>query len=133
MGVRFIAITDGYDSSRQDASSHMLVSFKNLMNDNYCRDASIKIRSHLDSPSIQQQKAGGQIKVLLGHNRLMEALHPEPLFPWTLHYSLDLIIGRAAPGQETVYPLAGLLYCGDCLSTMARKSLEDHTDLAWTL
>ncbi len=26
----------------------MLVSFKNLMNDNYCRDASIKIRSHLD-------------------------------------------------------------------------------------
>lgn len=29
---------------------------------------------------------------------------------------------RCAPGENTVYPLAGLLCCGDCLSTMARRT-----------
>lgn len=46
--IRFIAIIDNYDNTREDASSHLLVSVKNLFNDNYCRDTSIKIRSHLD-------------------------------------------------------------------------------------
>lgn len=46
--VRFIAITDFYDNTLEDASTHLLVSIKNLFNDNYCRDTSIKIRSHLD-------------------------------------------------------------------------------------
>lgn len=49
MGVRFIAINDNYDSadsSRQ--SDEIVIPFKNLINDAYCRDISIKIRSHLD-------------------------------------------------------------------------------------
>ena len=31
-----------------DSSSSLMLPFKNLMNDSYCRDTSIKIRSHLD-------------------------------------------------------------------------------------
>ncbi len=31
---------------------------------------------------------------------------------------------RTAPGETTVYPLAGLLYCGDCHSSMARKPMK---------
>ena len=48
LGIRFIAITDGYDSVREDMGNDMIVPFKNLINDAYCRDISIKIRSHMD-------------------------------------------------------------------------------------
>ena len=45
LGVRFIAVNDHYDSLRGD---EILVPFKNLINDAYCRDISVKIRSHLE-------------------------------------------------------------------------------------
>ena len=49
MGVRFIAINDHYDSADQNGDSDQIViPFKNLINDAYCRDISIKIRSQLD-------------------------------------------------------------------------------------
>lgn len=49
MGVRFIAITDHYDSAAEsDDADQIIVPFKNLINDAYCRDISIKIRSQLD-------------------------------------------------------------------------------------
>lgn len=49
MGVRFIAINDDYDSLKpQTASDNLILPVKNLMNDAYCRDISIKIRSQLD-------------------------------------------------------------------------------------
>lgn len=48
LGIRFIAITDGYDSINEDMGNDMVVPFKNLINDAYCRDISIKIRSHMD-------------------------------------------------------------------------------------
>lgn len=48
LGVRFIAINDYYDSADETAvSNNLMVPFKNLINDAYCRDISIKIRSHL--------------------------------------------------------------------------------------
>lgn len=46
--IRFIAILDIYDNTKETSSDHLVVSMKNLFNDNYCRDTSIKIRSHLD-------------------------------------------------------------------------------------
>ena len=47
LGVRFIAINDQVDSLDDDRND-IILPFKNLMNDAYCRDISIKIRSHLD-------------------------------------------------------------------------------------
>lgn len=47
--IRFIAINDGVDSFRNPTSVNtILVPFKNLINDEYCRDTSIKIRSALN-------------------------------------------------------------------------------------
>lgn len=37
MGVRFIAVTDGYDSLNNTGGSEMMVPFKNLINDAYSK------------------------------------------------------------------------------------------------
>lgn len=49
LGVRFIAINDNYDSTKSDTQTdNIIIPFKNLINDAYCRDISIKIRSNLE-------------------------------------------------------------------------------------
>lgn len=49
LGVSFIAINDGYDSAKERSQSdEIIIPFKNLVNDAYCRDISVKIRSQLD-------------------------------------------------------------------------------------
>ena len=49
LGVRFIAINDHYDSLHGNPESdELLIPFKNLINEAYCRDTSIKIRSQLE-------------------------------------------------------------------------------------
>lgn len=49
MGVRFIAINDSYDSNGEKTQADsLIVPFKNLINDAYCKDISMKIRSQLD-------------------------------------------------------------------------------------
>ncbi len=45
LGVRFISILDHYDSAEKDsASDWLIVPFKNLINDAYARDISVRIR-----------------------------------------------------------------------------------------
>ncbi|NLK70337.1 MAG: recombinase family protein, partial [Clostridiales bacterium] len=49
LGVRFIAINDNYDSAEgSNITDNIMIPFKNLINDSYCRDSSIKIRSQLE-------------------------------------------------------------------------------------
>ena len=48
-GVRVIAINDNYDTANESSDADQIViPFKNLINDAYCRDISMKIRSQLD-------------------------------------------------------------------------------------
>ncbi len=48
LGVRFIAITDQYDSFSADAGERNIVlPVKNFINDSYCRDISTKVKSQL--------------------------------------------------------------------------------------
>ena len=48
LGVRFIAINDGYDSSKEEHNGTDLdIQFKNLLNDYYCRDISEKMKTSL--------------------------------------------------------------------------------------
>ncbi len=50
LGVRFIAINDAYDTATGNPQSDsFIVPFKNLINDTYCKDISMKIRSSLDT------------------------------------------------------------------------------------
>lgn len=49
LGVRFIAINDGYDSADTTSQANdFVLPFKNLINDSYCRDISIKSRTNLE-------------------------------------------------------------------------------------
>ena len=49
-GIRFIAINDHYDSVTSTSSGDsLIVPFKNLLNDSYSRDISIKVRTSLES------------------------------------------------------------------------------------
>ena len=58
-GIRFISIVDHYDSNNDTSEADMfLIPIKNIMNDNYCRDISVKIRSQLDT----KRKSGECVK-----------------------------------------------------------------------
>lgn len=49
LSVRFIALTDHYDSLKADMSeSGIILPVKNFINDSYCRDISIKTKSQLE-------------------------------------------------------------------------------------
>ena len=49
LSVRFIAVTDHYDSASADmGESSIVLPVKNFINDSYCRDISIKVKSQLD-------------------------------------------------------------------------------------
>ena len=62
LGVRFIAVLDNYDSSKNDESGQLLIAFKNIFNDAYCRDISMKIRSSLDN-----KRKNGEFIVTANH------------------------------------------------------------------
>ncbi len=48
LGIRFIAVNDAYDSLTSDPQSDsFVIPFKGLINDSYCKDISMKVRSSL--------------------------------------------------------------------------------------
>lgn len=62
LGIRFIAINDNYDNAQPGAADNELVlPFKNLMNDSYCRDISLKVRSHLETKRRNGQFVGSRV------------------------------------------------------------------------
>ena len=49
LGVRFIAINDNFDSLHSNpGTDELVIPFKNLVNESYCRDSSLKVRSQLE-------------------------------------------------------------------------------------
>ena len=59
-GVRFISISDFYDSDKaDDVSAGLTLCFRNLLNDFYCRDISMKIRAAILSKMKRGDFLGG--------------------------------------------------------------------------
>lgn len=48
-GVRFVAINDNIDTVNEHTGDDLVVSIKSILNDNYCRDISVKTRSALQA------------------------------------------------------------------------------------
>jgi DNA invertase Pin-like site-specific DNA recombinase len=76
-GVRFIALNDQIDNVANPQSMNtVIVPFKNIMNDEYCRDISMKVRSALDIRRKQGKFIGafagyGYQKAENDHNQLV--------------------------------------------------------------
>lgn len=78
MQVRFIAINDGIDSIEEERDTNqIIVPFKNLINDAYCRDISIKIRSQLDV----KRKCGKFIGSFAGYGYQKDPMDKNNLIP----------------------------------------------------
>ena len=138
LGVRFISITDNIDSiSSLDSTTELMIPFKNLMNDAYCRDISIKVRSHLDIKRKNGQFIGsfapyGYIKSPENKNQLIvdeqTANVVRRIFDWKLE---GMSGGRIADklnelGVPTPYQYKQMngekFYCG----------YQKHTEMRWS-
>ena len=77
LGVRFIAVNDNYDSlAGKNASDDLIIPFKNLINEAYCRDISVKVRTQLEIKRKSRQYIGafavyGYMKDEADKNRLV--------------------------------------------------------------
>ena len=76
LGVRFIAINDHVDTVGGDQDD-IILPFKNLMNDAYCRDISIKIRSHL----AVKRKSGEYVGAFVVYGYMKSEDDPHKIIP----------------------------------------------------
>ena len=72
LGVRFIAINDNIDTAKESVTGDISVSFKGVMNDEYCRDISVKVRTALNikrkNGDFVAARAGGAYRPRLLHH-----------------------------------------------------------------
>ena len=104
LGVRFIAITDAYDSAEAcTANDSILLPFKNLLNDAYARDISVKVRSQLEAKRRSGDFVGafavyGYKKDPVNHNRLVldeeAAAAVRDIFKWRIDGLSNQVIAR---------------------------------------
>ena len=174
LGVRFIAVNDHYDSLEgKSQADEIVIPFKNLINDAYCRDISIKIRSQKDSDNknklVIDVYATGIVKEIyrmklsgMSQTAIANALNKQGvLSPMEYKHSLGIRIQdnfktheqaewsamsvkrilenevytgtlvqrflgidtRTSPNEEKVYPLSGLVVCGDCGAMMIKRDV----------
>lgn len=108
--VRFIAVTDHYDSNTADVMEKaLLIPVKNFLNDSYCRDISVKIRSHQQIKREKGEYLGayapyGYQKAAGDRNRLVPDEYASAvvrnIFFWKLEgFSLPAIADRLNTGK----------------------------------
>lgn len=116
MGVRFIAINDSYDSLDKNQSDSLIISFKNLINDAYCKDISVKIRSQLEIKRKKGQFIGtfavyGYLKDDEDHNKLVVDIYASEvvraIFKWKLE---GMSQGRIADKRNMQVVLSPMEY-----------------------
>lgn len=103
-GVRFIAVNDNVDTYNQnDDLDHIIIPFKDLLNDSYSRDISIKIRSTLEMKRQQGLFVGsrprfGYMKDPKDKNKLVideeAAVIVRKVFQWTIDGMGNTMIAR---------------------------------------
>lgn len=113
-GVRLIAINDNIDTITKDMSDELGITIRNLFNDNYCRDISIKTRSSLkvkrkNGEFIGAFAAYGYRRSDKEHNNLVIDEYPaavvQDIFKWKLAGMSQDGIARRLNEQGILSPL----------------------------
>ena len=113
-GVRLIAINDNIDTITKDMSDELGITIRNLFNDNYCRDISIKTRSSLKVKRKNGEFTGafvayGYRRSDNEHNNLMIDEYPasvvQDIFKWKLAGMSQDGIARKLNEQGILSPL----------------------------
>lgn len=137
-GVRFIAITDGIDTAHEDQGDDLAVSVKNIMNESYARDISVKTRTALQVKRRNGDFVGafpvyGYMKAEDNKNLLV----PDP-------YAADVVrdifrmrlegasANRIAHNLNTLGILSPLAYKRNHGLPYARRSFADKPDCQWS-
>lgn len=113
-GVRLIAINDNVDTITRSSSDDFNIMVKNLMNDNYCRDISIKIRSQLQVKRKNGEFIGafapyGYAKAADDKNKLVVDTYAaevvQDIFQWKLEGINQDAIARRLNEQGILSPM----------------------------
>ena len=148
MRVRLIAVTDNYDSqSAWKTSDSIMVPMRNLLNDAYCRDISVKIKSQL---AVKRKRGDfvGSFAAYVGAKFIMpvpckhrvlrapleqqvriEDSHAAIVTPEEFEQAQMVIMlqhGKHQAGNYTKHqhPLKGKVYCGYCQKLMKYRVLK---------
>lgn len=137
-GVRFIAITDNIDTARENSNDELTVSVKNIMNEAYCRDISVKTRTALDVKRRNGDFVGafpvyGYVKSEENKNRLV----PDPyasrvvqdIFRMRMAGSSALHIANELNSLGILSPLA---YKRNNGFPYAKNGYTDRADCKWS-
>lgn len=134
MRVRLIAVTDNYDSqSAWKTSDSIMVPMRNLLNDAYCRDISVKIKSQLTVKRKRGDFVGsfatyGYQKDPGNHTKLivdeLAAETVQDIFRWKINGMSNQGIADRLNVEKVPSPAARKLQSGAKLSLHFRKSDE---------
>lgn len=134
MRVRLIAVTDNYDSqSAWKTSDSIMVPMRNLLNDAYCRDISVKIKSQLAVKRKRGDFVGsfaayGYQKDPANHTKLivdeLAAETVQNIFRWKISGMNNQSIADRLNAEKAPSPAVRKLQSGAKLSLHFRKSDE---------
>ena len=137
LGVRFIAINDNYDSLDRNQSDSLIIPFKNLINDAYCKDISVKIRSQLEIKRKKGQFIGafaayGYLKDEGDHNKLVVDTYASEIvraiFKWKIQGRSQGRIANKLNMQGVLCPMEYKLSLGMKVQTNFRV----HKKALWS-
>lgn len=121
-GIRFIAINDNFDSARgRSQSDNVLLPFLNLVNDAFCRDISIKVRSQLEIKRKKGDFIGsfavyGYLKDPADHHKLIvdefAAAVVRDVFKWKIEGASQQRIADKLNERGVLSPMEYKRYCG---------------------
>lgn len=131
IGVRFIAINDSYDSADRNQSDSLIIPFKNLINDAYCKDISVKIRTQLEIKRKKGEFIGsfavyGYLKDPEDHNKLVVDTFAsevvKAIFRWKLEGMSQGDIAERLNAQGVLCPMEYKLSLGMKVQTNFRMN-----------